>query len=178
MSAIALSAFALAMASPAAVPNDLTIVTLQRIGSYRYWPPASYQAAVTAFGRPSSKGTDVPDSNLCTVRWLPLGLDMGFASVPGACTAANLKRSVWFGATIHTRRWRTALGLRVGDSLTRLSRLYPTARLSKRLSVPPFDPTWSLVRRPDPDVGFRDHLTATVWAGRVTSISLPAGYIY
>jgi hypothetical protein len=150
----------------------------RRIGLYHYGASGTYASALRAFGQPSSRGTDNPlESNLCTVRWRRLGLDIGFAtSAPRPCGPTRRGQGAWFGTTAYTRRWHTEKGLRIGDSEKRLRRLYPTARFH---DLPPSPPFWSLVRqrRPDP-VGVTDVLTAEVWDGVVVSISLPPDYIY
>jgi len=150
----------------------------RRIGLYHYGASGSYASAVRVFGDPSSRGTDNPiESNLCTVRWRRLGLDVGFAtSAPRPCRLTRRGQGAWYGAIVYTRRWLTEKGLRVGDSEARLRRLYPRARFH---DVPPRPPFWSLVRqrRPDP-IGITDVLTAEVWGGVVVAIRVPPDYIY
>jgi len=147
-----------------------------RIGPFHYFgSPGGYRGAVKAFGLPSSKGTDSPESNLCTVRWRSLGLDIGFASAVPGCAARNLARSAWYGMTIHSARWRTDRGLRVGDGESRMRRLYPRAIFHDK---PPAAPYWSLVRENQEEFGNVDILQAQVWQGRVAAIVVPAAYIY
>lgn len=149
----------------------------RRIGLYHYGSSGSYAAAVKVFGQPSSRGTDNPlASNLCTVRWRRLGLDIGFAtSAPRPCGPTRRGRGAWYGATVYTPRWYTEKGLRVGDSVARIRRLYPRARFH---DVPPRPPFWSLVRQRRPDIAVTDILTAEVWGGVVVAIGVPADYIY
>jgi hypothetical protein len=175
------------LAIPAkAAPRDFTIVAIgkdqeRRIGSFHYLRDfgrgRSWSAAVRAFGRPTSRGSDVPGrSNICTVRWRHLGLDIGFASRPGACKEWNLRRAAWYGATVHSRTWRTAEGLRIGDSVARLKRLYPRAKFHDR---PPAEPFWSLLREQGPpELGILNVLTAVVWDGHVVSFGIPPNYIF
>lgn len=150
----------------------------RRIGPYHYGSAGDYASAVHAFGKPSSRGTDNPvQSNLCTVRWRLLGIDVAFAtSAPNPCGPTRHGQGAWYGATVHTRRWSTARGLRVGDAVTRLTRLYPRAAFH---DVPPLPPHWTLVRqrRPDP-IGITDVLVAEVWGGKVVAFRLPPDYIY
>jgi hypothetical protein len=173
----------LAVPAAAAPSGDLVIVASgkfdqRHLGPYFYGRELnrsrSYPAAVAAFGAPSSRGTDVPGSNLCTVRWRRVGLDIGFASEPGACRPRILKRGAWYGSSVHSRRWVTARGLRVGDSVQRLRALYPKARSYDR---PPAEPYWSLVREAG-EFGTVHALTAVVWDGRIVSFEIPANYVY
>jgi hypothetical protein len=164
--------------------NDWTIVAggprdLQRIGPYYFARDAglghSYPGALRAFGSPSSRGADPTVPGVCTVRWVALGLDVRFSSPEGAadaCSPARLRQSTWDGATAHARRWRTAKGLAVGDSVARLRSLYPRARYSDR---PPAPPAWLLVFTPG-ETGPVVRLQAFVWDGRVTALDLPPGY--
>jgi len=169
-------------AGPSALDEFEIVVTGpdsgRRIGLYRYGSAGSYRAAVQAFGEPSSRGTDNPiQSNLCTVRWRRLGLDIGFAtSAPRPCRPTRRGQGAWYGSTVYTRQWHTELGLRVGDRVARIRQLYPRARFR---DVPPRPPFWSLVRerRPSP-IGVTDILIAEVWGGLVVAIRVPPDYIY
>lgn len=170
----------LALAAPAAdaLPrNDHRIVLQQRIGPYRYVAALkagrSYASAVAAFGVPTSRGT-LPGTNVCTVRWRAEGLDVRLASARPVCAPANLTRGTWYGATVSSRRWSTARGLRVGDTVARMRSLYPGARFR---DLPPDAPTWSLVRRRQ-DERELELLRVTVWDGRVRTIELGAGYVF
>jgi hypothetical protein len=128
----------------------------RRIGLYHYGSAGRYRAAVRAFGEPSSRGTDNPvQSNLCTVRWRRLGLDIGFAtSAPRPCRPTRRGQGAWYGSIVYTRQWHTEHGLRVGDRVARIRQLYPRAKFH---DVPPRAPFWSLVRqrRPSP-IGVTD----------------------
>jgi hypothetical protein len=154
-------------ASPARtlrVADDFVVVgtgpeSQRRIGPYR--PARSrqdYARAVRVFGKPSSWGLD---SNLCVVRWRRLGLDLEFR-VDRRCTPPRLQGlGAWCGATMHTRRWRTKEGLRVGDSEARLHALY---RKTKLLDAPPNPPTWFL--------SADRRLSAEVWGSTVAALRL------
>ena len=176
---------ALLSASTAGGQNDWVIVAggprdLQRIGPYHFARAAShgqsYPGALRAFGSPSSRGVDPALAEVCIVRWVALGLDVRFASLPAGaaqpCSPASLRRSSWAGATIHARRWRTARGLQVGDPVARLRSLYPRARYRDR---PPAPPAWLLVFVPG-EAGLIVRLQAYVWDGRVTELDLPPAY--
>jgi hypothetical protein len=154
----------------------------RRLASYRYYhlgsaPVTSYEDAVGTFGKPSSRSTDdVKRSNLCTVRWSRLGLEMGFANAPpGTCRLSRLRTSAWYGATVYSRRWQTERGLRVGDSVARLRDLYPNARFSE--NAPPKPPSWGLVWEGEDEIAGYS-LSANVWDGRVVAIVVAPGYIF
>jgi hypothetical protein len=139
----------------------------RRIGTFRYagTTGSGYTRAVRAFGRPSSRGTN---SNLCTVRWRRLGIDVDFAT--------RKSRGAWYGSRVYTRAWHTERGLRVGDRESRIRQLYPKAKFRDRPPNPPF---WSLLRERHPyPIGLIDTLTAEVWGGYVVAIRIPPDYIF
>lgn len=146
----------------------------RRIGAYAFGRDPTYAAAVRAFGRPASRGAKVPGSDRCAVRWTKLGLEAEFASTAAEpCTSASLARASWDGATIYAGLWRTSAGLRLGDHVAKLRRLYPRARYRDR---PPAQPAWLLLFQRG-EVGLTVYLEAHVWAGRVTAFELPPGYV-
>jgi hypothetical protein len=172
---------ALALLLVASLPGaakDLTIVAggprdAERIGSYRFGVQPTYAAAVKAFGRPATLGPDEAGRS-CIARWANLGLDVRFASgAAKPCARDSLRSGSWAGATVYAGEWRTAAGLRVGDTVARLRRLYPQARYADR---PPLPPRWLLVYRRG-EVGLTVSLEAFVWARRVTGLDLPSGNV-
>jgi len=158
--------------------TDNRFVFDDRLGSYHYLASLregrSYPAAIAAFGRPSSRGT-TRDSNLCTVRWAEIGLDIGFASNLAPCAAGSLRRGAWFGMVLHSRRWLVDKGLRVGDKEAKLRKLYPRSRL---IDQPPGPPAYWLRTGIGESNTTTPLLTAELWDGRVVSITVEAGYIY
>jgi hypothetical protein len=143
---------------------DLVVVgtgpeSQRRIGPYR--PARSrqdYARAVRVFGKPLSWGLG---SNLCVVRWRRLGLDLEFR-VDRSCTPPQLRGlGSWCAAKMHTRRWRTKEGLRVGDPEARLHSLYRRATF---LDAPPDPPRWYL--------SADRRLSAEVWGGIVVALRL------
>ncbi len=166
----------LAAASAVQAGNDFVIVASgpradHRIGPYFPARTSTYAAAVRAFSRPTSRGAD---GNLCIVRWTRLGLEMDFASSASSpCSTSSLSQSSWFGATVYAGRWRTDRGLGIGDTVTRLRRLYPKATYRDQ---PPAPPTWILVSVPG-EVGPTVYLQAYVWGGRVTALEVPPGNV-
>ena len=158
--------------------NDYTLVLRDRAGPYSYWKALTegnaYRSAIAAFGRPTARGKDTPGSNVCTVRWEGVGVDIGFAWAPGPCRAKNLGRAVWAGMRLFGSRWRTSRGLRVGDPVTRIKRLYPRARYVSR---PPQPGEWWLQARRQAELGVQPLLVAEVGAGRVIALRVPPARI-
>jgi len=167
-----------ARAGSGAGANDYTFVLRNRAGPYRYWRTLdeghAYQRAIAAFGRPSSRGTDAPESNVCTVRWQTPGLDVGFAWSGGPCRPKNLARATWAGMRLFGSRWKTSAGLRIGDSVARIRRIYPSARFVNR---PPTPGEWWLVRNRKAELGPQPILVAEVGAGRVIAFRVPPARI-
>ncbi len=158
--------------------NDYTLILGERAGPYRYGQVLSggnaYRHAVAAFGRPTSRGRDTPESNVCTVRWEDIGIDIGFAWSRGPCRARNLDRAAWAGMRLFGNRWRTAKGLRIGDPVRRITRLYPRA---KYVSRPPRPGEWWLLVERHSELGAHPLLVAEVGAGRVIALRVPPGRI-
>lgn len=154
--------------------NDFTLILRGRAGPYKYWRTltagGAFREATAAFGRPTSRGRDTPESNVCTVRWEAVGVDVGFAWSPGPCTRANLKRASWAGMRLFGLRWRTGRGLRIGDPAARIKKLYPRAR---HVSRPPQPGEWWLVTRSRGEFGAEPLLVAEVGAGRVIALRVP-----
>lgn len=177
---VILSALVGLAAAAAGAANDFAIVAggprdERRIASYYYGRDPSYAAAARAFGRPASRGPDGdahPD--ICTVRWTKLGLEARFSSTASdPCSPAGVAAGSWAGATIYAGPWRTSAGLRLGDGVAKLRRLYPKARY---VDKPPAPPAWWLVFQRG-EVGITVYLQAYVWAGRVMAFDLPPGNV-
>jgi hypothetical protein len=165
-------------AGAASSANDYTLVLGERAGPYRYWQTLTeghaYRRAIGAFGRPSSRGKDTPESNVCTVRWNGQGIDVGFAWAAGPCGARNLRRATWAGMRLFGDRWKTSKGLRVGDPVARIRRVYPRAQFVSR---PPVPGEWWLVVGRRGELGLQPLLVAEVGAGRVIALRVPPARI-
>jgi hypothetical protein len=135
----------------------------------------AYQKAVAAFGAPTIAARGTPNSNLCTARWERLGLDVGFAGVPAACTGSLVRRGAWYGMRLWGPRWKTARGLQVGDRSAEIKRVYPRATY---ISRPPQPGEWWLITEKQAEFGTKPLLVAEVGAGRVIAIRVPAGYVF
>ena len=103
----------------------------------------------------------------CDARWNRIGLKLALLDFSGrAC-----QDGVLVTATITSRSsWRTAVGLRVGDSIARLQRLYPRASLHP--ASPPWTGYWLVTRRTCAEVGAIPYpgLLARTRNGRVTTL--------
>ena len=99
------------------------------------------------FGSPSTVRSRASGVE-CDAGWNRLGLKLVFLDFSGrACDDGVLVT-----ATITNRSaWRTAVGLRVGDPVARLLRLYPRASLHR--ASPPWTGYWLVTRRTCAEVG-------------------------
>jgi hypothetical protein len=168
---LALSTLACTMATQAASaartikaePGRYWAVTY--LGSWHVRAHPEFGKAVFALGEPSAvSGTGVP----CTALWREVGLRILFTSFGGAqsCSDANAQRAVVKGPA-GRRAWRTQRGLRVGDTLERLRRLYPHALRKPGARV--------IVYQDDPVIGDGSIITALVRNRRVASLQLWLG---
>ena len=149
-----------------AVPaNDFRIV-VRPTGPVRAGPYAfrGYASARAAFGAPTSR--TVGDEQ-CVVSWRTPGVRITFIvflEVSRApCSDRGVRRGSFSEIRLYGSRWRTATGLRIGDSAARMRALYPSAR--------PFVGMWGLVPTPD-GFGPPYALTATIRRGRVAAFSM------
>ena len=175
---IGLSALAFAAPPHAAGPkNDRLLILDQRAGQYRYLDSFdngaadAYSQALAAFGRPSRFRLT---GNLCRVTWASAGVSVGFASDTHPCSTASLFRSAWYGMSLFGRTWHTQVGVRVGDSVAKVRRLYPHARFDTEAGR-----AWLvLARRRQDEFNFVILAVAVNRIGVVTSIEVPAAYVY
>ena len=159
-----------------AAPNDNLLVLDHRAGPYSYLNsfkrgrPGAYEAAVAAFGKATRFRAS---GNLCHITWRNAGVTVGIASRPRPCASANLRAGAWYGMSLHGRKWHNRRGIRVGDPVEKVRRLYPEARFDASR------PSWLLLlRRRVDEFNFIRLAVAVSRQGRVTSIEVPATYIY
>lgn len=157
--------------------NDSLLILDHRAGPLAYLhsfdkgAPEAYSAALAAFGTPSSFKTD---GNLCRVTWQNAGVTVGFASALRPCSTGQLFHAAWYGMSLWGARWHNRLGLRVGQTIAQVRRLYPKARFDTNLNSQQL----VLLRKRVDEFNFI-HLAVVVdRSGRVTSIEVPATYIY
>lgn len=169
---------AVAAAAAHALPrNDYLLILDHRAGPHRYLDsfakgkPGAYSAALDAFGTPTRFR---PNGNLCRVTWASTGITIGFASGLRPCAAGSLFESAWYGMTLFGPKWHNRLGIRVGDPVANVRRRYPKARFQESGF-----PNWLvLVRRKQDEFDFVLLAVVVNRLGRVTSIEVPAAYIY
>jgi hypothetical protein len=105
-------------------PNGVTA-----LGSWHVSTHSTFPAAVRAFGAATAVHVHT-SGNSCTGTgtWSGLGLRILFTSFSADpyCQRVRAQTGTVAGAA-GRRHWRTARGLRVGDSLATLKRLYPRA---------------------------------------------------
>jgi hypothetical protein len=113
---------------PAAGAATPTVVGPGTIGAYRFEQPRA--RAIDLFGPPTfsrdGHGINAPafGTPRCRTTWNSLELVIEYA---GPCTAPGRARR----AELEGRAWRTREGLRVGDPVAKLKRLYRGARATK-----------------------------------------------
>ena len=95
-----------------------------KIGGYAVKADGTLGGAVDEFGDPTTRRRARGIG--CDLAWRSLGLRIEFYNLGGQ-DACSREGGRFGGATITSRRWRTSKGLRVGDSVARIRRLYPRA---------------------------------------------------
>lgn len=160
---IAAVALLCAAGAAAAIADDTTIRSDLQLGSFHTRGPQLLTTAVDAFGAPSSaKG--IPGDE-CRAVWRDLGLVIAFLDLERSgrpCAKGSFLRATMIG-----RAWHTATGLRIGDPVARLRRLFPHADLHRG-----DDAGWWLVTRHNcPEVGGEAYagLLARTSRGRVSA---------
>ena len=140
LAAVLLALPALAASPPLVIQGDRVVGGL-RIGR------GTLAGARERFGSPSTLRSRTSGVE-CDAGWNPIGLTLAFLDFSGRACADG----VLVTATITSRSaWRTAVGLRVGDSVARLGRLYPRASLHR--AAAPWTGYWLVTRRTCAEVG-------------------------
>jgi hypothetical protein len=128
---------------PLAAAHVFTVVTDERLGSFRVKTDGTLGGAISAFGTPKlDRGSDVT----CRATWVRHALTIDFYNLGGGDPCS--RRFGFFGrAIMRGDHWRTSKGLRLGDPVARLRRLYPTARF--HIGKRGFRPSgwWLVVRK-------------------------------
>jgi hypothetical protein len=110
----------------------------------------------------------------CVVTWQGIGLTVDFG-ILGQTTENPCTKGTAFVVRVTNRpAWRTAKGLRVGDGVPRLHRLYPHRRLH---TAAPWPGYWLVARRLCAEVGGEPYpaLRARIRNGRVSAFVVQAG---
>lgn len=123
------------LVTPAAAPTTTSvravptfvIVGNTSIGGFRpYKMNGRLSQAIAVFGEPTTIRRRAIDTiSACVLGWPGLGLSMSFFPYARTCVP---ERSCFYEAIATGRRWRTAKGLRIGDTRRRLDQLYPRAQ--------------------------------------------------
>ncbi len=98
-----------------------------KFGSYTVWKPTlrgTYAQATAAFGRATS--CRLLGGKKSRAAWPTLGLAMQFIGARGSVCSTSAGTLVQT-LTVDGARWRTSNGLTVGDPVSKLEQLYPTA---------------------------------------------------
>ena len=122
MRALIAAVVVLALAtSPSALGHQPSFVIQGdfRIGGYAVKRDGSLRGMIAAFDQPSTIRRGTRYREVCYVSWRPIGLRASFYNLGGANPCAPAEGR--FGdALLTSRRWRTTVGLRVGDDVRRL----------------------------------------------------------
>ena len=149
----------------AAVAGTLVVSGDRSVGGVEVGRGTLVQATAK-FGAPTATTTE-GGGQTCHVTWRKLGLVVDFLDFSNyACADGGL-----VSATIASRsHWRTARGLRVGDSVARLRVLYPHAKRHA-------DGYWLVARHACAEAGASPYpgLLARIRVGRVSALLVTAG---
>jgi hypothetical protein len=122
-------------------------------------------AAIARFGQPTSRKAEGPS---CLMYWKSVKLAIRFLDFERRPCRNGVAAVMTITSRLH---WRTAVGLRVGDRVERLWRLYPQASL-QRGTFTPFAGYWLVTRRACAEVGGAPYpgLLARARNGRVSAL--------
>lgn len=136
------------------------------LGGWHVQAHPEFPKAVVALGQPSHvKNPDIPG---CLATWKRLGLKIQFESfgIASDCNEGKAQAAVVKGRRGRVS-WRTQRGLRVGDGVEKLKRLYPNARRKPGARV--------IVYQREPAIGDGSIITAVLRKGKVASFRLWLG---
>jgi len=115
-----LVALALTTAAPASYSARLDSGSAPVLAGVRVGTIAQ---ATRTFGKPDFVSPLKGPKTVCRAAWERYGLEIRFSATSGCSTLGS-----WSRVTMRATRWHTRLGLRVGDSESKLKMLYPDAR--------------------------------------------------
>jgi hypothetical protein len=172
----------------AAGPSTLiqTNAKMQRLGEWRIDQTPTLGGARRALGAPSNcRRIRLEDGSIA--RWNRLGVRVVTATlgvIPSGRTPCSYDEMPVSVVTVTGQEWQTSLGLRVGDSVSKLQRLYPSATFhaTSRGETSPTNSYWLVTRWAAclGDCGGARYVTtpqlvAQIHAGRVKAIIFPVG---
>ena len=99
------------------------------IGDFKPARDPRLAAAIRAWGDPSGKSGG---GDFCKVRWGALGIRFSFQNFGAVDSCQPRHGRAQKGVVSGDRPWRTGRGLRLGDRIDKLKRLYPRSRRSRR----------------------------------------------
>jgi hypothetical protein len=102
---------------------------VRAIGDFKPARNPRLRAAIRAYGDPSSSSGG---GEICRVRWADLGVRITFQNFGGVDSCRPSGGRAQKAVVAGDDRWRTAKGLRIGNTVARLERLYPRARRTAR----------------------------------------------
>jgi hypothetical protein len=102
---------------------------VRAIGDFRPARNPRLRAAIRAFGDPSATSGG---GEICRVRWADLGVRITFQNFGGVDSCEPSGGRAQKAVVAGDRRWRTVKGLRIGNGVAKLRRLYPRARRTSR----------------------------------------------
>jgi hypothetical protein len=137
---IAAALFVAVLSAAAAVPADARPFVIEArgsetgpgvvraIGDFRPARNPRLAAAIRAYGQTTSRRGG---GEICRVRWANIGVRITFQNFGGvdSCEPSGGRAQK---AVVDDDRWRTGKGLRIGNEITRLRRLYPDAKRTPR----------------------------------------------
>jgi hypothetical protein len=136
--AAVLSAAATALALPAPADARPFVIeargsetgpgVVRAIGDFRPARNPRLGAAIRTYGQTTSRRGG---GEICRVRWANIGVRITFQNFGGvdSCEPSGGRAQK---AVVDDDRWRTGKGLRIGNEITRLRRLYPDAKRTPR----------------------------------------------
>jgi hypothetical protein len=102
---------------------------VRAIGDFRPARNPRLGAAIRAYGDPTATNGG---GEICRVRWADIGVRITFQNFGGVDSCEPSGGRAQKAVVSGDRRWRTAKGLRIGNGVAKLQRLYPRARRTRR----------------------------------------------
>ena len=161
--------------------------SFQRLGPYRIDAHPTYAGALAKLGPSSSCGLFQRDPSWALAEWNDLGVAIElrtYGLLPPHRTGCTAPGKIFVSTVrVTARAWRTAVGLRVGDSEARLRQLYAGAIRTAGLRSWYGGGYWLVTRRSHCITGVCTPgrlrtsavLTAEVYAGRVSAFVFVIG---
>jgi hypothetical protein len=118
-----------APASPAAPAHTFAIRGDVEIGAFAVKANGTLAGAIDAFGQPTTLSR-LYRGQTCLATWTKHGLRIDFYNL-GGHDACQPRHGRFARAIARGPHWQTTRRLKIGDSVRRLVRLYPTARLQR-----------------------------------------------